>query len=80
MSFKLDPDGTLPRLPNYITLAEAAERLGFSRQHMHRLAAAGRFQSLKRVGNAHTFVVAETEVALEKQLRAEQAENRAVSG
>lgn len=43
----------LPTLPGWITLADAAELFGWSRQYTHRKAAGGYFSTLTRVGNTY---------------------------
>jgi hypothetical protein len=60
----LDPDRHLPVLPGWISLTEAGEWLGCSRQHAYRMAREGKFTSLHRIGTAHQFVVTEDELRL----------------
>lgn len=52
----------LPLVPGWISLTEAAERLGHTRQHGHRMAVQGKFRSLSRVGTSHVVLVATDEI------------------
>lgn len=49
-------------LRGYITLREAAERLGWSRPYIYKRAADGVFSSLVRVGTSELFLVEEYEI------------------
>ena len=60
--FSLDPDNTLPILDDWVSLTEAAQLLGFSRQHAYKLAQDRAFHTLRRVGTAHIAVVSREEV------------------
>lgn len=66
----LDPDGTLPKVPGWVSITEAAQMLGVSRQHGFRMAKNRRFETLSRVGTSFTFVVKTEEV--ERLLRDRQ--------
>jgi predicted DNA-binding transcriptional regulator AlpA len=52
----------IPKLPDFINLTEAAERLGMTRQWANKMAQDGMFKSIRRVGNQNLFVVSEEEV------------------
>lgn len=52
-----------PKLEGFITLAEAAEHIGVSRQHSWRMAAGGKWKTLHRIGNSDVYVVSVEEVA-----------------
>jgi len=59
---RLDPDGTAPKVPGWISITEAGERLGYTRQHAFRLAGNGALGTLHRLGNSHTMCVSEEEI------------------
>lgn len=73
--FKLDPDNTMPVLPGWISITEAADILGVSRQHSYKLAArgakgeSGGYKSVRRIGSAHFAVVKEAEINKMKAAR-----------
>lgn len=58
----LDPEGALPRVPGWLSLTEAGQRLGISRQYAYNLAKRGHFKTLARLGSAHIFCVSAQEV------------------
>lgn len=56
----------VPELGDWMTLPDAAKVLKLSRQYVHRMAVAGGFFSLHRIGS--TFIVSKAEVdQLDKQ-------------
>lgn len=73
---RLDPDGTLPRIPGWVALTEAGDLLGVSRQHAYRMARERTFKSLARVGDSFTIVVSTDEVEEMQRERREAAEAR----
>lgn len=50
----------IPKLEGWMTIPEAATIMKLSRQYAHRIAVAGGFTSLHRIGS--TFIVSEWEV------------------
>lgn len=58
----LDPDGTAPKVPGWISITEAGERLGYTRQHAFRLAKSGALGVIHRLGTSHTMCVSEEEI------------------
>lgn len=73
--FKLDPDNTMPVLPGWISITEAADILKVSRQHSYKLAARGAqglpggYKSVRRIGSAHFAVVKASEINKMKTAR-----------
>lgn len=55
-------ESEIPVLPGWITISEAADRLGISRQHSWRMARGKKWKTVHRVGTSDVFVVAESEV------------------
>ena len=53
---------SVPVLDGWINPTEAAERLGVSAQHVSRLAHAGTFKTIRRVGSKRMLVIASSEV------------------
>lgn len=70
---RLDPDNTLPVLPGWVSITEAGERLGVTRQYAYRMAQDRKFKTLTRIGTAHQFVVQIEEIdqMLEQRREAE---------
>jgi excisionase family DNA binding protein len=52
MGNKLMQNEDIPLLDGWVTLPEAAQRLGISRQYAYKLASDGYFQSLRRLGES----------------------------
>lgn len=73
---RLDPDGTLPRIPGWVTLTQAGELLGVSRQHSYRMARERTFKTLSRVGDSFTTVVSTEEIEQMRVVRRETSEAR----
>ena len=61
MGKRLTENPNIRKLGSWITLPEAADMLGVSRQHVYNKAVAGHFNTLHRVGAA-TFVVDSREI------------------
>lgn len=53
---------SVPVLDGWINPTEAAERLGVSAQHVSRLAHAGTFKTIRRIGSKRMLVIATSEV------------------
>lgn len=53
----------VPALPDWITLTEASERIGVSRQHGWRMAVAGKWKTLHRIGDSKVYVVSVEETS-----------------
>lgn len=71
-------DSEAPRLNDWITLPEAAEVLGISKQAVHKMASAGDIKTIHLIGNRPVYVVAEAEIRALATRRAEIAETRAI--
>lgn len=56
----------MPNVPvlegGWISLTEAAERLGYTRSYLYRLAGQGKFDSLRKLGASSTFIINESEI------------------
>jgi excisionase family DNA binding protein len=52
MGNKLMQNEDIPLLDGWVTLPEAAQRLGISRQYAYKLASDGYFRSLRRLGES----------------------------
>jgi predicted DNA-binding protein (UPF0251 family) len=65
----------VPVLPGWVTLAEAAEAIGVSRQHCWRMADKGKWKSLRVIGESNVYVVSTEEVAKERRLRGRDSED-----
>lgn len=61
MGSRLTEKAGIPELTPWITLPDAAEILGISRQHAYNRAVQGVFSTLHRIGKS-TFVVSSEEV------------------
>lgn len=48
----------VPQLEGWMTLPEAADAMGYSRQYVHTLASTGIFTSLRRIG---TYLIVSTD-------------------
>ncbi len=68
MGNKLMQNENIPLLDGWITLPEAAQRLGVSRQYAYKLASDNYFQSLHRLGES-VLVVATWDVIDKKNER-----------
>jgi excisionase family DNA binding protein len=51
-----------PRLADWITLPEAAELLGVSKQYVHKLVRNGRLNTLRSLGSRPIYIVREAEI------------------
>lgn len=54
----------VPQVDEWMSLPEAGDSLGVSRQQVHRMAASGRFETLSRVG---TYLVVASQEVLSMQ-------------
>lgn len=66
----LRDNASIPALPGWISLKEAADELGFTRQYIFRLASNGGLQTVHRVGTQPMFVVSQDEIDRLKTVRA----------
>lgn len=73
MGNKLMQNENIPLLDGWITLPEAAQRLGVSRQYAYKLASDGYFKTLHRLGES-VLVVSDYEV---ENLSAERSVKKA---
>lgn len=67
-------DLDIPALEGYVLLADAADILGVTRQHVYRLVREKTLKSVRRIGTSNFYVVKVTEV---EQRRDALAERRA---
>lgn len=58
-----------PQLGDWITIAEAAEILGITRQNAWKLAGRGKFRSVHKIGSKKFFVISRAEVEEYKEAR-----------
>lgn len=59
---KLSENPDIPVLDGWVTLTEAGEMLGITRQHSYKRAQHDGYKSLHRIGNSSITVVSTTEV------------------
>lgn len=59
---KLADKQDIPTLEGWVTIQDAANILGYSRQYAYRQATEGKFKTLHRISNIDIFVVQEKEV------------------
>jgi hypothetical protein len=56
------PNEDLPVLEGWLGVQAAADRLGYTRQHVFRLFKARKFGSLRRIEDSYTVVVSQAEI------------------
>lgn len=70
MNTKLTDNTDIPVLEGWMTIPEAASKLGISRQYAYKRAADGFFESLHKIGDEkETFVVKTEEVSRKLEAR-----------
>lgn len=62
MNAKLTENADIPVLQEWISLTEAAEILGLSRQYVNKKASLGTYKTLHRLGNSPSLVVRRKEI------------------
>jgi hypothetical protein len=60
---KLSENKSIPVLDDWVGITEAAELLGYTRQHTYRSAQFGKFKSLHRIGDSVFCVISKAEIA-----------------
>lgn len=76
---KLSGNPDIPVLEGWITIPEAASKLGISRQYAYKRAADGYFKSIHQIGDENaTYVVSTEEVAT--KIRSRAGEEVEISG
>lgn len=75
----LSQNTSVPLLPGWVSITEAASILEFTRQYCYRLAQNGYFDTLHRVGVSTTFVISTKELEEKKLLRKKLVEGVADS-
>lgn len=78
---KLSGNPDIPVLEGWITIPEAASKLGISRQYAYKRAADGFFETIHQIGEENaTFVVAIEEVDKKIRSRANREEKVEIGG
>lgn len=78
---RLDPDGTLPKIPGWVSITEAGDMLGVTRQHAYRMARERTFTTLSRLGESFTIgvTIAEVEQMQDERRAASEARRQEVA-
>lgn len=67
----------VPPLEGYLTVPDVADRLGVTKQAVHKMIYEGRFKTVRQVGNAAVYVVKLSEVEKTVASRAKLKDERA---